>query len=53
MMFVRARSTLGDGSPARLAWANGVMAALQARPQALQVPITGAAAELGGHRGGS
>jgi hypothetical protein len=53
MMFVRARSTLGDRSPARLAWANGVMAALQARPQALQVPITGAAAELGGHRGGS
>ena len=52
MMFVRARSTLGDRSPARLAWANGVMAALQARPQALQAPATGAAAELGGHQGG-
>jgi hypothetical protein len=53
MMFVVARSTLGARSPARLAWANGVMAALQARPQALQAPITGAAAELGGHRAGS
>jgi hypothetical protein len=51
MMFVRARSTLGDRSPARLAWANGVMAALQARPQALQAPISDSAAELGGHRG--
>jgi hypothetical protein len=54
MMFVRARSTLGDRSPARLAWAGSVMAALQARPQALQAPVTAAAAaELGGHRRGS
>jgi hypothetical protein len=53
MMFVRARSTLGERSPARLAWATAVLAALRATPQALQAPITGAAAELGGHRGGS
>ena len=53
MMFVRAKSTLGDRSPARLAWASGVMTALEARPRALQTPATGAAAELGAHRGGS
>ena len=33
MMFVRAKSTLGDRSPARLAWASGVMTALEARPR--------------------
>jgi hypothetical protein len=51
MMFVRARSTLGDRSPARLAWASGVMAALTSRRNALQAPVTGPAAELGAHRG--
>jgi hypothetical protein len=51
MMFVRARSTLGERSPARLAWASGVMAALTSRPRALQAPVTGPAAELGAHRG--
>ena len=50
MMFVRAKSTLGDRSPARLAWANDVMTALSSRPQALQAPAPPAAAELGAHR---
>jgi hypothetical protein len=50
MMFVRAKGTLGDRSPARLAWASGVMTALNSRPQSLQAPVTGAAAELGAHR---
>jgi hypothetical protein len=53
MMFVRSRSTLGARSPARLGWAERVMAALKARPAALRAPVTGAAADLGGHRGGS
>jgi hypothetical protein len=53
MMFVRSRSTLGARSPARLAWAERVMAALKARPGALRAPATGAAAKLGAHRGGS
>ena len=52
MMFVRSRSTLGARSPARLAWAERVMAALKARPGSLRAPVTGAAAKLGGHRGG-
>jgi hypothetical protein len=52
MMFARAQSTLGDRSPARLAWANRVMAALNSRRGSLQAPATGAAAELGAHRGG-
>jgi hypothetical protein len=51
MMFVRDKGTLGDRSPARLAWADGVLAALSSRPHALQMPITGVAAELGAHRG--
>jgi hypothetical protein len=51
MMFVRAKGTLGDRSPARLAWANDVMTALSSRPQALQAPATPAAAEVGVHRG--
>jgi hypothetical protein len=50
MMFVRAKGTLGDRSPARLAWATDVMNALSSRPHALQAPATAAAAELGGHR---
>ena len=50
MMFVRAKGTLGDRSPARLAWASGVMTALQSRPQSVQAPVTDAAADLGGHR---
>ncbi len=50
MMFVRAKSTLGDRSPARLEWATSVMTALNSRPQSLQAPATGAAAELGAHR---
>jgi hypothetical protein len=50
MMFVRAKGTLGARSPARLAWANDVMAALSSRPQALQAPVPPAAVELGGHR---
>jgi hypothetical protein len=51
MMFVRDKGTLGDRSPARLAWAKSVLSALSSRPQALQAPVTGAAAELGAHRG--
>ena len=51
MMFVRAKGTLGDRSPARLAWASGVMSALNSRPQSLHAPTAGAAAELGAHRG--
>jgi hypothetical protein len=50
MMFVRAKGTLADRSPARLAWADGVMTALNSRPRSLQAPATGAAAELGAHR---
>jgi hypothetical protein len=50
MMFVRAESTLGARSPARLAWARSVMTALEARPRSLQAPATGAASELGAHR---
>jgi hypothetical protein len=50
MMFVRAKGTLGDRSPARLAWATDVMNALSSRPHARQAPATAAAAELGGHR---
>jgi hypothetical protein len=52
MMFVRDKSTLGDRSPARLAWAEGVMTALEGRPRSLQSPAAGAAAtDLGAHRG--
>ncbi len=51
MMFVRAKSTLGARSPARLAWAERVMAALKARPGSLRAPAKGAAATLGGHKG--
>jgi hypothetical protein len=50
MMFVRAKGTLGDRSPARLAWATSVMSALNAHPPALQAPARGPAAELGAHR---
>ena len=39
MMFVRSRSTLGARSPARLAWAERVMAALKARPGSLRAPV--------------
>jgi hypothetical protein len=51
MMFVRDKSTLGDRSPARRAWADGVMTALKARPGSLQAPAAGGAGELGAHRG--
>jgi hypothetical protein len=51
MMFVRAKGTLGDRSPARLAWATSVMTALNSRPRSLHAPATGAAVELGAHRG--
>jgi hypothetical protein len=51
MMFVRARSTLAARSPARLAWAERVMAALQARPGSLRAPVSAAAKQLGGHKG--
>ena len=44
MMFVRSKSTLGARSPARLAWAERVMAALKARPGSLRAPVKGAAA---------
>jgi hypothetical protein len=50
MMFVRAKGTLGDRSPARLAWATSVMDALNSRPRSLHAPATGAAVELGAHR---
>jgi hypothetical protein len=52
MMFVRSRSTLGARSPARLAWAERVMAALKARPGSLRAPVTAAAKQQGGHKGG-
>ncbi len=52
MMFVRAKSTLGARSPARLAWAERVMTALKARPGSLRKPVTAAAKQVGGHKGG-